>query len=141
MAPDLRHVLFRVGGERFALPLESIREVVNPQPPFARVPRAPDSVRGAMNLRGRVVAVVDLAPLVGLPPQPPEGGQVVVLDRERRALGFLIEGVLGVESLEPPEPGAAGAVVRGVASVRGLPVTVLDPDSLAAQSRDLFGAR
>ncbi len=141
MAADLRHVLFRVGGERFALPLESIREVVNPQPPFARVPRAPDSVRGAMNLRGRVVAVVDLAPLVGLPPQPPEGGQVVVLDRERRALGFLIEGVLGVERLEPPEPGAAGAVVRGVASVRGLPVTVLDPDSLAAQSRDLFGAR
>ena len=58
MAPDLRHVLFRVGGERFALPLGSIREVVNPQPPFARVPRAPDSVRGAMNLRGRVVAVV-----------------------------------------------------------------------------------
>jgi purine-binding chemotaxis protein CheW len=141
MAPDLRHVLFRVAGERFALPLQSIREVVNPQPPFARVPRVPDAVRGAMNLRGRVVAVVDLAPLVGLPRQPLEGGQVVVLDLERRALGLLIEGVLGVESFEVPEAASPGAVVRGVASVKGLPVTVLDPDSLAAQSKALFGGR
>ncbi len=34
-----RQVLFRAGGERFGLPLESVREVVIPQPPFARVPR------------------------------------------------------------------------------------------------------
>src|SRR5438105_447504 len=80
---SIRHVLFRVGQERFALPLDAVREVVNPQPPFARVPRTSDAVRGAMNLRGRVVAVVDLAPLVGLPAQPLAAGQgqVVILDR------------------------------------------------------------
>ena len=39
-AVPMRHVVFRVGGERFALPLEAVREVVLPQPPFARVPRA-----------------------------------------------------------------------------------------------------
>ncbi len=142
-APDPRHVLFRAGGERFALPLEAVREVVNPQPPFARVPRASEAVRGAMNLRGRVVAVVDLAPLVGLPPQAldPGDGQVVVLDRDRRALGLLIEGVLGVEALGPPERGEVGAVARGVVSVGGNPVTVLDADVLTAQSCALFGGR
>ena len=57
----MRHVVFRLAAERFALPLEAVREVVLPQPPFARVPRASDAVRGVMNLRGRVVAVVDLA--------------------------------------------------------------------------------
>ena len=31
-AADPRHVLFRAGGERFALPLEAVREVVTPQP-------------------------------------------------------------------------------------------------------------
>ena len=140
---DPRHVLFRAGGERFALPLEAVREVVTPQPPFARVPRASEAVRGAMNLRGRVVAVVDLAPLVGLGPQPlePGQGQVVVLDRDRRALGLLIEAVLGVESLGPPERGGQGPVVRGVVTVRGLAVTVLDPDALAAESRALFDGR
>jgi purine-binding chemotaxis protein CheW len=142
-AADPRHVLFRAGGERFALPLEAVREVVTPQPPFARVPRASEAVRGAMNLRGRVVAVVDLAPLVGLPLQAlaPGHGQVVVLDRDRRALGLLIEGVLGVEVLGPPERGEVGTVSRGVVSVRGEPVTVLDPDVLTAQSSALFGGR
>jgi purine-binding chemotaxis protein CheW len=140
---DKRHVLFRVAGERFALPLESVREVVTPQPPFARVPRTPEAVRGAMNLRGRVVAVVDLADLVGLSHQPltPGWGQVVVLERSWRGLGFLIEAVLGVESLDPPDRESEGAVVRGVSSVRGGAVTVLDPIALVGQSRALFGGR
>ena len=44
-----RHVLFRVARERYALPLEAVREVVLPQPPFARVPRTAGAVRGVMN--------------------------------------------------------------------------------------------
>ena len=78
----MRHVVFRVASERFALPLEAVREVVLPQPPFARVPRVSEAVQGVMNLRGRVLAVVDLAALVGLPAQPLRqgGGQVLILD-------------------------------------------------------------
>ncbi len=100
----MRHVVFRVAGERYALPLEAVREVVLPQPPFARVPRVSEAVPGVMNLRGRVLAVVDLAALVGLPGQPlREGtGQVLVLDQGKRALGILIGGVQGVEDVDPP---------------------------------------
>ncbi len=144
MVTDKRHVLFRVAGERFALPLESVREVVTPQPPFARVPRTSEAVRGAMNLRGRVVAVVDLAQLVGLSRRQSFAsgqGQVLVLDRARRGLGFLIEAVLGVEALDPPDRAVDSAVVRGVSTVRGNAVTVLDADALVAQSRGLFGGR
>lgn len=138
----MRHVVFRVAGERYAIPLESVREVVVPQPPFARVPRAPEAVRGVMNLRGRVVAVVDLAQLVGLTPQRLDGaaGQVLILDHGKRALGFLIAGVLGVEALLPPE-GAAPGLVRGVAAATGGAVTLLGADALAGEAERLFGAR
>ncbi len=138
----MRHVVFRVAGERFAIPLAAVRDVVLPQPPFARVPRASEAVRGVMNLRGRVVAVVDLAPLVGLAPQPLEGaaGQVLILDHGKRALGFLIAGVLGVEAISPPE-GAGPGVVRGVAPAAGGAVTLLGADALAAEAERLFGAR
>jgi purine-binding chemotaxis protein CheW len=137
----VRHVLFRVAGERFALPLDAVREVVVPQPPFARVPRASEAVRGVMNLRGRVVAVVDLAPLVGLAAQPlaAGAGHVLVLDRDKRTLGLLVGAVLGVEPLPPPEAGAG--VVRGVAAARGGAVTLLAPDAVAAQASSLFGGR
>ncbi len=138
----MRHVLFRLGRERFALPLEAVREVVLPQPPFSRVPRASEAVRGVMNLRGRVVAVVDLATLVGLAPQvlEPSAGQVIVLDHARRALGLLIGGVLGVEPLAQ-EGGAGDGLVRGVAMARAGAVTVLGADAVASEALRLFGAR
>jgi purine-binding chemotaxis protein CheW len=138
----VRHVLFSASGERFALPLSAVREVVLPQPPFARVPRVSDAVRGAMNLRGRVLAVVDLAAMMGLEPQVLEGGQgqVVVLDREKRGLGLLIGLVLGVEPLVPPSEGK-NPVVRGVTEVKGVAVTVLDARGLAEVATALFGGR
>ena len=108
----MRHVVFRVGPERFAIPLDAVREVVVPQPPFARVPRSSDAVRGVMNLRGRVVAVVDLAALLGLAPQP----------------------------LEPPDGGAPD-LVRGVAAAAAGAVTVLGAGALATEAERLFGAR
>ncbi len=133
-------MVFRIGAERYALPLASVREVVPPNPPFARVPRSGGAVRGVMNLRGRVVAVVDLAVLVGLPPQPLHGGhgQVLILDREKRALGLLIGAVVGVEPLSLAEEAGEG-LVAGVATSRTGAVTLLRPEPLAAAAAALFG--
>jgi purine-binding chemotaxis protein CheW len=138
----VRHVVFRVASERYALPLAAVREVVLPQPPFARVPRSSEAVRGVMNLRGRVVAVVDLAALMGLAPQPLSAGagHVLILDQGRRTLGLLVGGVLGVEALEPPAEAPPG-IVRGVAAAAAGAVTVLGADALAAAAEGLFGGR
>jgi len=138
----VRHVVFRVASESFALPLAAVREVVVPQPPFARVPRSSEAVRGVMNLRGRVVAVVDLAALVGLAPQPlaAASGHVLILDQGKRALGFLVGGVLGVEAIVPP-PDAPAGLVRGVASASVGAVTLLGVEALAAEAERLFGGR
>ncbi len=138
----MRHVVFRVASERYAIPLAAVREVVIPQPPFARVPRASEAVRGVMNLRGRVVAVVDLAALVGLPAQPLQAatGHVLMLDPGKRALGFLIGAVLGVETIQPPAD-APGGLVRGVAPASGGAVTLLGADALTGEAERLFGGR
>ena len=137
----VRHVLFRAGGERFALPLAAVREVVIPRPPFARVPRAGAAVRGAMNLRGRVVAVVDLAALVGVGAEPLAAGrgQVLVLDRDRRALGLLVAQVLGVELVAPGPGEVPAGLVRGVGQVGDAAVTLLDPDRVAVHAAAQFG--
>jgi purine-binding chemotaxis protein CheW len=138
----MRHVVFRVAAERYALPLEAVREVVLPQPPFARVPRVSEAVQGVMNLRGRVLAVVDLAALVGLPVQPLRegGGQVLILDQGKRALGLLIGGVQGVEEVEPPA-GDAKDLVCGVVATAAGAVTLLSPEPLFRAALALFGER
>jgi purine-binding chemotaxis protein CheW len=135
---DPRHVLFRSGGERFALPLEAVAEVVPPAAAFAYVPRAPPAVVGDMNVRGRVVAVVEMAALLGLPAAREGAGQVLVLDRERRTLGFLVDEVLGVEPVGEPDRAGEGPPVRGLATARGAPGAVLDPGALAEAARRLF---
>src|SRR4051794_38869927 len=56
-----RALVFRVGPLFLALPLTAVREVVLPPDRLSKVPRAPASLLGIMNLRGRVVTVVDLA--------------------------------------------------------------------------------
>jgi purine-binding chemotaxis protein CheW len=142
----VRHVVFRIGSERYGLPLAAVREVVNPAP-MSVVPRAPRSVRGIMNLRGRVITIVDLETLLALAPgrpspEPLTQGKVVLLDRGRRDLGLLIGEVEGVHSLEEiaPAPGEALPSIRGVARLPHGAVTVLDADGLDRQIVALFRA-
>lgn len=136
----MRHVVFRVEKERYALPLSSVREVVVPPASWSRVPRAPPPVKGVMNLRGRVVTVVELARLLGLGEAPQPGQKVVLLDRGRRDLGLLVTDVEGIESIERlhPAPGQQLPAVKGLARLKGLAVTVMDPDGLDAAVLELF---
>jgi purine-binding chemotaxis protein CheW len=150
----VRHVVFHLQKDRYALPLAAIREVVMPPERFSRVPRAPPVVSGVMNLRGRVVTVIELRGLLGL--GPPAGSsesspsepradkgrseRVVLLDRGRRDLGLLVTDVDGIDTIEKviPAPGRHSAAVRGVARLRGWAVTVLNPDGVDALVLDAF---
>lgn len=91
------------GGRWFGLPLDAAREVSRVPAVVSRIPRAAPPIRGAINLRGRVVALVELSGLVGLPPAPhdPDLARVVLL--EGSAVAFLVEEVLGISSREEVE--------------------------------------
>ena len=140
----MRHVIFRVEKERYGIPLSSIREVVVPPGRFTRVPRAPAAVSGVMNLRGRVVTVIQLGGLLGLAgpgTRDPRTERVVLLDRGRRDLGLLVTDVDGIETVEKvvPAPGRDSPALRGVARLRGWAVTVLDPDGIDGLVVQTFG--
>ena len=128
----MRHVIFRLDKDRYALPLYAVREVVNAPEHYSRVPHAKDSVKGVMTLRGRVVPVVDLGRLLTVGAQA-AGGKVVLLELSRRELGLLVSEVEGIESIEKVGSQArASRVVRGLARVGPLTVTVLDVEGLDA---------
>lgn len=139
----MRHVIFRVEKERYALPLSAVREVVVPPEVWSRVPRAPPQVRGVINLRGRVVTVVELARLIGLAEPVTAAQKIVLLDRGRRDLGLLVTEVDGIEAIEKvgPAPGQQTGAVRGVARLKGLAVTVLDPEGVDTAVAALFNPK
>ena len=59
MDKELQVVGFRIGRETFGLPISIVREIVR-VPEITSVPNAPDYIEGVINLRGRIIPVVDL---------------------------------------------------------------------------------
>lgn len=102
-----------VGGAEYGLPAAAVREVVRP-PPVTRVPFAPPAVRGVAQVRGTVLAVVDLGARLGTGPVGPPGRLVVVWGRGREAVGLLVDRVAGLvetEGGDEPLPDEAEAAL------------------------------
>lgn len=134
-APRRKVLLFRAAGEWFALPLERVREVC-PRAGVTRVPRAPAPVIGVMNLRGRVVTVVDLARCLGLPADGQAGPHLILLDLgdPDLSVGLPADRIDQVAEVDPVPPGgpyrpegAGGADGAELLEVGGHVVTLLDP--------------
>jgi len=76
-------MIVRLKGQSFALPTQEVRELVM-KPQITMVPDAPEYVRGVMNLRGRVVTVVDLRKRLGMTPASEEAESFCALMAQRR---------------------------------------------------------
>src|SRR5271165_5057719 len=142
MTDSARHVVFRVETGCYALPLAAVREVVVTPELFTRVPWAPAAVTGVINLRGRVVTVVDLRPILGLAEASEPAPKLLLLDRGRRdlALGVAeVESIAELAGVSPSEEGTG--LVRGVAQLGGLEVQLLDVETLDARVTGLFRGR
>ena len=136
----VQHVVFLVETTRYALPLSAVsQEVIQPEG-LVRVPRAPAPVLGVVNLRGRVVTVVDFALLLDLPRPSHPQRKLILLERGRRDLALSVTDVEGFETVEKvsTQPRESRTPVRGVTRVKGVAVTVLDADALDAAVTHLF---
>lgn len=78
-------VVFLLGREEFAVPIDSVQEIVRVSDALTKVPKAPPAVEGVVNLRGAVLPVMDLRRRLGL-------DQVERSDRQR-IMVFLMAGV------------------------------------------------
>uniref|UniRef100_A0A832IFR5 Chemotaxis protein CheW n=1 Tax=Pseudothermotoga hypogea TaxID=57487 RepID=A0A832IFR5_9THEM len=87
--------VFGVGGQEMAFDVEHVSIVIE-KTDITPVPRAKKNVLGVMNLRGRIVPVIDLAAMLGLSSKDSAEGKIVVVNYEDIETGFLVEKVRGV---------------------------------------------
>lgn len=82
-----------VAGHAFGIPVEHVRDVL-PPPRMTRIPLAPPEVAGMLNLRGRIVVVIDLRRRLGLDPAPADPrGMYVVVEHEGELYSLLVDAV------------------------------------------------
>jgi chemotaxis signal transduction protein len=106
-AAPARACLIRLGNALYAAEVRYAREVVVFDE-YTQVPLAPPHLIGVANLRGRLVPLVDLRPLLGLEPaRATRGAKALVVERDQLTAAFLIDDVVGLEPLErvaAPDP-------------------------------------
>lgn len=101
-AAEGQFVSFELAGEKFAVPMGPVQEIIR-LPEVARLPLAPPALLGLSNLRGRVLPLLSLRRLVGLPDLAENDAARALVIHCGQALGFLVDRVLSVLHVEPGE--------------------------------------
>jgi purine-binding chemotaxis protein CheW len=148
-----RYLTFRLGGGTYGVPVLTVREIIR-LCPVTPVANMPPHVRGVINLRGRVIPLVDLRVRFGLPSRPDDDRTCVVVAQVaaaaggRRPYGVVVDTVEEVTTFAPgdiePVPDFGGVIdarfLTGMAKATAGVVTLLDLDGIAAAEHDSDGA-
>ena len=137
-------VCFRLHGQEYAVDIADVKETMALRP-ITRVFLTPPWLAGIINLRGDIVAVLDLACLCGLSPTDINGeSRIVIVQRDTRVAGIVVDELAELRTLEladvQPPPvtiaGEAAAILTGVVTLEsGAAVRVIDMQSLFESER------
>lgn len=88
-----KYLTFALGEEEYGLEILKVREIIGLMD-ITRVPRMPDFIRGVINLRGKIIPVVDLRLKFGMDEQEDTKETcIIVVDLEKLLIGVVVDKV------------------------------------------------
>ena len=112
----LQLVSFKIGNEEFGVDILNVQEI-NKVTQITKVPNSPDFVEGVINLRGRVIPVIDLRVRLGLErKQHNKDTRIIVVNIGDKVLGFIVDSVNEVLRVPVNIFEAPPEIVAGVGS-------------------------
>jgi len=142
---ELHIVGFQVGRETYGVPITSLHEIVR-VPEITAVPDAPDYMEGVINLRGKIVSVIDVGKRLGEKKvTTSRRNRILVVEHNGRLSGLIVDSASEVLKIPPtdvePSPAALqeGSLncVTGLGKCKGRLIVLLDMTKLL----DLGSAR
>ncbi|HET8688085.1 MAG TPA: chemotaxis protein CheW [Methanosarcina sp.] len=103
---NLNLVAFELSGEEFGVDIMQVSEVI-PVPRITRIPQAPECIKGLINLRGKILVVIDLNKRLGFPSKETDTlSRIIILEVKGIVIGMLVNSVkevmrLPLSSIEP----------------------------------------
>ena len=116
-------VIFQLSEQTYGIDIASVYEIIRMET-ITRVPRTPDFVEGVINLRGRIIPVIDLSKRFNLAcSDRTNSSRIIIVDVGGNTIGMIVDAVSEVlrvplDSIEPPPPmvhGIDAAYLRGIA--------------------------
>jgi purine-binding chemotaxis protein CheW len=142
MSSELHIVGFRIGRESYGVPITSLHEIVR-VPEITAVPDAPEYMEGVINLRGKIVSVLDLRKRLGeTQVVPNKRNRILVLEHKGRLSGLIVDSasevlkIPGTDVEPPPTEFLEGGLncVTGLGKYRGRLIVLLDMSKLLEAS-------
>jgi purine-binding chemotaxis protein CheW len=130
----LQLVSFRIDNEEFGIDILNVKEIIRIVN-ITKVPNSPDFVEGIINLRGKVIPVIDLRTKLGMPKKEcDKDTRIVVVVIDERTVGFLVDAVSEVLRIPvniteaPPEitAGKNSEYIKAVGKLDDRLLTLLD---------------
>ena len=132
-------VVFALGNEEYALPIQQVQEIIRYSEPRA-VSSAEPWVRGVISLRGKIVPVFDLALRIGIHVEPGDDQKIVIIETATGTAGVIVdevEEVLTVDADQLDEiPGAGSDAIDAIAKIGDRLVVLLTPDRLVGDAAE-----
>lgn len=134
----LQLVTFTIANEEFGLEILLVQEIIRIMP-ITRVPRAPEFVEGVINLRGKVIPIMDLRRRFGLAAREHDSAtRIIVVELQTLIVGFVVDAVSEVlripsGTVEPPPPLVAGIdseYISGVGKLKDRLLIMIDLNRL-----------
>src|SRR5215475_3993642 len=137
MSRETHIVGFKVGRETYGVPITALHEIVR-VPEITAVPDAPDYVEGVINLRGKIVSVLDLRKRLGEAAiAPSKRNRILVVEHRGRLCGLIVDSASDVLKIPASDVEPSTEVfheglnaVTGLAKHQNRLIVLLDMDKL-----------
>ena len=102
----LQLVVFQLGGEEFGVEIMQVQEIIR-MPEITRIPQSPEYVEGVINLRGKIIVVINLDTKFGLHSKElDEDSRIIIVEVGDNVVGMVVDSVsevmrLASSSVEP----------------------------------------
>ncbi|MZP29906.1 chemotaxis protein CheW [Heliobacterium undosum] len=138
---EIQLVVFRLGTEEYGVPITQVQEINRLLTP-TKIPQAPSFVEGIINLRGKIIPIIDLKKRFGLAQEEHTANtRIIVVNVERHTVGIIVDAVTEVlrmpqSAIEPPPPmisTISSDYLKGVGKVDERLLILLDLDKILTE--------
>jgi len=140
-----KYLTFFLGGETYGIPVLKVREIIS-MLPITQVPQVPAYMKGVINLRGKVIPVVDLRAKFSMSEAEATASTCIVvvqihgLDNHIKLIGLIVDAVEEVANIAQadiePTPDFGGSIsvqyILGMAKIKGAVKSLIDIDQIIA---------
>ena len=136
--PTRQLVIFSLGSEEYALPITRVQEIIRYTEPRSVASRTP-WIRGVINLRGKIIPVMDLRKRFGqVDIAPDKKNRILVVELDNKLIGLIVNAASEVLKIPPSDIEPPGSVfaevesnyVTGVGKLKGRLIILLDVSKL-----------